>query len=104
MNRDLGAMNRGVVALVLIVICFHIENTNSREIITRKFSDMCEIKFYGVQNFIVEHDRFDRTTARRRRKTDRSIETIGKSKSCFRIIDMLFLQSEFEDQGSLLFA
>ena len=82
MNRDLGAMNRGVVALVLIVICFHIENTNSREIITRKFDDMCEIKFYGVQNFIVEHDKFDKTTAKRRRKTDRSLETLGKNHRC----------------------
>ena len=78
---------RGVVALVLIVICFHIENTNSREIITRKFSDMCEIKFYGVQNFIVEHDKFDKTTARRRKKTDRSLETLGKRRFCFKIID-----------------
>ena len=71
-------MNRGVVALVLIVICFHIENTNSREIITRKFDDMCEIKFYGVQNFIVEHDKFDKTTEKRKRKTDRSLETLGE--------------------------
>ena len=71
-------MNWGVLALVLIVICCHIENTNSREIITRKFSDMCEIKFYGVQNFIVEHDKFDKTTAKRRRKTDRSLETLGE--------------------------
>ena len=75
----MAAMNWGVVALVLIVvICFHIENTNSREIITRKFDDMCEIKFYGVQNFIVEHDKFDKTTAKRRSKTDRSLETLGK--------------------------
>ena len=80
-------MNWGVVALVLIVICFHIENTNSREIITRKFDDMCEIKFYGVQNFIVEHDKFDKTTARRRSKTDRSLETLGKRRFCFKIID-----------------
>ena len=81
-------MNRGVVALVLIVICFHsIENTNSREIITRKFDDMCEIKFYGVQNFIVEHDKYDKTTAKRRRKTDRSLETLGKRRFCFKIID-----------------
>ena len=79
-------MNWGVVALVLIVICFHIENTNSREIITRKFDDMCEIKFYGVQNFIVEHDKFDKTTAKRRRKTDRSLETLGKRRFCFKII------------------
>ena len=87
MSRDIAAMNRGVVALVLIVICFHIENTNSREIITRKFDDMCEIKFYGVQNFIVEHDKFDKTTAKRRRKTDRSLETLGKRRFCFKIID-----------------
>merc|ERR1712203_999680 len=76
-SRDIAAMNWGVLALVLIVICCHIENTNSREIITRKFSDMCEIKFYGVQNFIVEHDKFDKTTAKRRSKTDRSLETLG---------------------------
>ena len=80
-------MNWGVLALVLIVICCHVENTNSREIITRKFDDMCEIKFYGVQNFIVEHDKFDKTTARRRRKTDRSLETLGKCRFCFKIID-----------------
>ena len=89
MSRDIAAMNRGVLALVLIVICFHIENTNSREIITRKFDDMCEIKFYGVQNFIVEHDKFDKTTAKRRRKTDRSLETLGKRyRFCFKIIDL----------------
>ena len=67
--------------------------------------DMCEIKFYAEENFIVEHDKFNKTTAKRRRKTDGSLETIGKSKSCFRIIDMLFFQSEFDDffWNSLIF-
>ena len=62
-------------------IFFHIE----------KFDDMCEIKFYAEENFIVEHDKFDKTTEKRSRKTDRSLQTIGKSKSCFRIIDWYFV-------------
>ena len=75
------ATNKFFVAVVLIVICLNIDNSKSREITSKreiKFEDICEIKFYSERNFIVEQDNFEKTTAHRRRKTDRSMETLGK--------------------------
>ena len=46
----------------------------------RKFHDTCEIKLYGVENFIGQHDKFDKSTPKRWRITDRSLETLGKGK------------------------
>merc|ERR1712156_1329371 len=39
--------------------------------------DSCELKFYGVQNFRVEQDKFNANAKLRKRKTDRSLETLG---------------------------
>ena len=75
------ATNKLFVAVVLIVICLNIDSSKSREITSKreiKFDDICEIKFYSERNFIVEQDNFEKTTAHRRRKTDRSMETLGK--------------------------
>merc|ERR1711976_441568 len=66
------ATNKLFVAVVLIVICLNIDNSKSREITSKR-----EIKFYSERNFIVEQDNFEKTTAHRRRKTDRSMETLG---------------------------
>merc|ERR1712156_272150 len=74
------AINKLFVAVVLFVICLNIDNSKSREITSKreiKFDDICEIKFYSERNFIVEQDNFEKTTAHRRRKTDRSMETLG---------------------------
>ena len=91
------ATNKFFVAVVLIVICLNIDNSKSREITSKreiKFDDICEIKFYSERNFIVEQDNFEKTTAHRRRKTDRSMETLGKqARKNFNEIKFIFLQS-----------
>ena len=39
--------------------------------------ERCFIKFYGVENFIREIDNYDDHQIKRKRKTDRSLETLG---------------------------
>ena len=38
----------------------------------------CEIKFYGVKNFIYQNDNFYHDVRKRGYKTDKSLETMGK--------------------------
>jgi len=69
-------MRRFIILACLLAATYATENTID-ESVGEKSDDMCEIKFYAEQNFIVEHDKFDKSTARRRRKTDQSLETLG---------------------------
>ena len=68
-------MKLGVAVIVLFFVCL---NLDTKIISAENTSwDSCELKFYGVQNFRKQQDRFS-TNANRKRKTDRSLETLGK--------------------------
>ena len=70
-------MKLGVAFIVLVFVCLNLDNkitSASNEISW----DSCELKFYGVQNFRVEQDKFNANAKLRKRKTDRSLETLGE--------------------------
>ena len=56
------------------------ENLRKQQNVWNAYSfdeERCFIKFYGVENFIKEIDNYDDHQIKRKRKTDRSLETLG---------------------------